>query len=683
MHLARTAAAAIKNRAPPLLLSRHLATTTATMDPADLAITPTVDEQRLFRLLNAAARHAPQPVVCRVAGGWVRDKLLGKESDDLDIALDTMMGYDFAQVLAAYVRDHADEAHAVVSDAADAVDAARAASKHGPHAALFAGLAKIQSNPDKSKHLETATCRVLGYDLDFVNLRSETYQEHSRIPAAVEFGTPLQDAQRRDCTINALFYSVATAQVEDWTGRGLLDLAHQVIRTPLAARETFHDDPLRVLRAVRFASRLGFRLDESVVAAVRDDPAIHDALANKISKERIGVEVGKMLAGPSPAHAIAMLDHLGVLRTVAFAHFDELRLFRRTAPHNLALGAPTLVPATDVVPAELAEVQRDVNLTGSQATAAALEWLARTRPDRHATALLDALHLSSDASLLPALDAATTTAFLSAVTLPFAPYACSVPRTSSIFPHTAKKPQASQVHPPAAIHPLAPHVVKTNLKLTNHDAEWVALCHAAVPHVSAMALAYRADPAARPAAVHKFAWTGAHEERVALGQLVRRVGGRGVGGAWRAAVTVALAADLAPHLAIATDPSSLIPRVTGLAAGHESAARDVARGYAALLSRIATLRLGDAWSAKPAINGNDVAKSLQVPKGPLLKEALEWVMEFQLAHDTTAQADALAWMREHFHAGAKREHENGGESDVPKKRRASQEERDGVALSKQ
>ena len=96
---------------------------------------------------------------------------------------------------------------------------------------------KIESNPDQSKHLETARTTVLGVDLDFVNLRSEEYAADSRIPTEVvsvmvihflfyfmlttllgkTFGTPLQDALRRDITINALFYNVHSRAVEDFT----------------------------------------------------------------------------------------------------------------------------------------------------------------------------------------------------------------------------------------------------------------------------------------------------------------------------------------------------------------------------------------------------------------------------------------------------------------------------------
>lgn len=71
-------------------------------------------------------------------------------------------------------------------------------------------------------------------------------------------GTPLEDALRRDFTINSLFYNINTKQVEDYTERGLSDIANRVIRTPLEPLITFTDDPLRVLRCFRFRARFNF-----------------------------------------------------------------------------------------------------------------------------------------------------------------------------------------------------------------------------------------------------------------------------------------------------------------------------------------------------------------------------------------------------------------------------------------
>jgi Poly A polymerase head domain len=104
-------------------------------------------------------------------------------------------------------------------------------------------VAVIKANPDQSKHLETATMHLHGLSLDLVNLRSETYSDTSRIPR-IEIGTPLQDAERRDFTVNALFYNLQTRAMEDFTGQGLKDLKAGIIRTPLAPLVTFLDGAL-------------------------------------------------------------------------------------------------------------------------------------------------------------------------------------------------------------------------------------------------------------------------------------------------------------------------------------------------------------------------------------------------------------------------------------------------------
>ncbi|CAG8716170.1 4148_t:CDS:2, partial [Racocetra fulgida] len=171
---------------------------------------------------------------------------------------------------------------------------------------------KIESNPEKSKHLETATTKIFGYEIDFVNLRSEEYVEDSRIPSKT-FGTPEQDAYRRDITINALFYNIHTRQVEDPTKKGIPDLKQGLIRTPLAPFETFNDDPLRVLRCIRFASRFNFLIDESILIAVKDE-RIKEAINTKVSRERIGIEI--IPVGPHPALSIKLIHELGLYDTI-------------------------------------------------------------------------------------------------------------------------------------------------------------------------------------------------------------------------------------------------------------------------------------------------------------------------------------------------------------------------------
>ena len=125
-------------------------------------ISLTEHEKQIFEVLLAASAAAfpDRTVVLRVAGGWVRDKMLGNSSHDLDIAIDCMSGAEFAQAVRSFV-----DAHALSKKEAK--------------------VAVIRSNPEQSKHLETATMNVLGLPIDFVNLRCEEYSKESRIPTIV------------------------------------------------------------------------------------------------------------------------------------------------------------------------------------------------------------------------------------------------------------------------------------------------------------------------------------------------------------------------------------------------------------------------------------------------------------------------------------------------------------------
>ncbi|CAE7941303.1 CCA1, partial [Symbiodinium sp. KB8] len=175
-------------------------------------------------------------------------------------------------------------------------------------------VAVIQANPEQSKHLETATTKVHGKEVDFVNLRCEEYAEDSRIPTT-KFGSPLDDALRRDFTVNAMFYNVNDGVIEDYTGRGFVDLKAGVIRTPLEPRTTLLDDPLRALRAVRFASRYAFTVVPELLACMAS-VEVRQALEDKVSRERVGSEVEGMLLSDRPIGALRMLRQVGLLSTV-------------------------------------------------------------------------------------------------------------------------------------------------------------------------------------------------------------------------------------------------------------------------------------------------------------------------------------------------------------------------------
>ena len=259
---------------------------TNSLDDDVLKIELNPEERKLFDTLKKAATAWKEgklsidkkAVEIRVAGGWVRDKILGLETHDVDIALDACSGVEFAHVVKEY------HTSLVQDDGSQNKN-----NKIGK-------IGVIAANPDQSKHLETACVNIFGNDVDFSNLRHETYAEDSRIPDTV-VGTPLEDSFRRDCTMNALYYNLNTGCIEDWTRRGLQDLLQtKVIDTPLKAFQTFQDDPLRVLRVIRFAVRYQMQLSEEITAACQH-PEIHQQLLRKVSRERVGNELEGMLSG--------------------------------------------------------------------------------------------------------------------------------------------------------------------------------------------------------------------------------------------------------------------------------------------------------------------------------------------------------------------------------------------------
>lgn len=241
-------------------------------------------EQKIFNILISVVQDQSVDTVLRVAGGWVRDKLLGQESKDIDIAVSNMSGEKFARMVNDWMEKKGMDTRSI---------------------------GVIEANPDQSKHLETATTFICGQPIDFAGLRTESYADNSRIPT-VEIGTPLEDAQRRDLTINALFYNINERKVEDLLGTGLQDLEDQIIRTPLDAMKTFKDDPLRVLRAIRFAVRwFGFQIDPGIIIAARTKE-VQEALRTKVSRERIGIEFFKMMDSVQPYLALHYLEETGL-----------------------------------------------------------------------------------------------------------------------------------------------------------------------------------------------------------------------------------------------------------------------------------------------------------------------------------------------------------------------------------
>lgn len=243
--------------------------------------------QTLVSFASEYTKTSGKEITLRITGGWVRDKLLERPSHDIDIAIDSTTGEEFASALQTWLKNSGCKTHSVHT---------------------------IARNPEKSKHLETATTKLYGLDIDFVNLRSEKYTADSRIPL-IEFGTPVEDALRRDATLNALFYNLEKQSVEDFTGRGLEDLKNRILRTPLDPVETFRDDPLRILRLIRFVAQLDFDLAPEVYEAMGLTEVAAD-LSRKVSRERVGVELDKLVRGDYAPKALHYLANLGLTKAI-------------------------------------------------------------------------------------------------------------------------------------------------------------------------------------------------------------------------------------------------------------------------------------------------------------------------------------------------------------------------------
>ena len=265
------------------------------------------------------ASHRDKPLTLRITGGWVRDKLLGYDSHDIDIAVNHLSGEEFVNNFQEYLK------------------------RKDPQFSVN-HVHTIKMNPEKSKHLETCTTKLYGIDLDFINLRSEEYAHDSRVPT-IEFGTPLQDALRRDATLNALFYNLNEEKIEDFTERGMEDLDKGILRTPLPPVKTFLDDPLRILRLIRFASKFDFAIEQETLNAMREK---HNQLAllTKISKERIEIELRKILTSHNPSYGLQLINYCNLSKCIFFVEelkkeFDvyELELALSKIPHQVTVAS--------------------------------------------------------------------------------------------------------------------------------------------------------------------------------------------------------------------------------------------------------------------------------------------------------------------------------------------------------
>ncbi len=238
-------------------------------------------EEKLFELIADAAAHVRQDVY--VVGGFVRDRLLGIPCKDIDFV--------------------------TVGD--------------GPMLAeeVSRRLGAEASSISVFKTFGTAMIRFGDLELEFVGARKESYAADSRKPF-VEQGTLRDDQLRRDFTVNALAAALngpAKFEIID-PFDGLKDLEQKRIVTPLDPHQTFSDDPLRMMRAVRFASQLHFKIDPVTFQAIKD---MRDRM-EIVSMERISYELNKIIMSPEPSMGFVLLDESGLLKSF-FPELDAMK----------------------------------------------------------------------------------------------------------------------------------------------------------------------------------------------------------------------------------------------------------------------------------------------------------------------------------------------------------------------
>ena len=235
-----------------------------------------LDKNPVFSLVGEAGQKLGYDVY--VVGGFVRDLILKRHSKDIDFVC-IGSGIKLARQVA------------------DSIKGKKSVSYY--------------------KNFGTASISLKDYDLEFVGARKESYSKDSRNPV-VEDGSLEDDQKRRDFTINALAISLNHSDYGQLLDpfEGIKDLKRKTIRTPLIPESTFSDDPLRMMRAIRFASQLKFDIEAETFEAINKN----SERIRIVSQERITDELNKIILSETPSYGFKLLLHAGLLKEI----FPEL-----------------------------------------------------------------------------------------------------------------------------------------------------------------------------------------------------------------------------------------------------------------------------------------------------------------------------------------------------------------------
>ena len=323
----------------------------------------TPKEQQIFDFIRAAIQIMPQKPVVRVSGGWPRDKMMPlvrpdvivPPPDDIDLTITNMTGMEFVDALEAYAIQVFGEGQRNVKKLN--VD--------------------FETKDEQVKAIAAGQISIFGEQIDVVSLRKESWihpetgEKLLRNPI-VEKGSPWTDAARRDLTINGMSYNLNDSTMEDFVG-GYDDLATMTLRTPTTpkgypggqprgtsdeewqyqeALRIFKDDPVRLLRVLRFFSRYApAKIDQSVINAMHNEE-VQQLLTDKLRSpdargivvEKNAKEFRKIMSGEKPAEAMRIMFQTGLLDNVLNLppEFASLDMDQINSYHQLNLIEHTL-----------------------------------------------------------------------------------------------------------------------------------------------------------------------------------------------------------------------------------------------------------------------------------------------------------------------------------------------------
>jgi putative nucleotidyltransferase with HDIG domain len=317
-------------------------------------------ENKILQTLGALADQ--HKIEIYVVGGFVRDFFLQRERNEMDFVI-VGDGIKFAELLAKHL--------------------------HLPKPAVY-------------RNFGTAMLKWDEMQLEFVGARKESYRGDSRKPQ-VEPADLQADLSRRDFTINAMAFALNAenfgALVDPFDG--MKNLLAKILRTPLDAQTTFSDDPLRIMRGIRFATELDFKIEEKTFDGMR---AMRERL-RIISQERITEELLKILAAPKPAIGFRLLDETGVLEII-FPEFVALKgveeykgYFHKDVFNHTLMVVDNLSSVSEKIPLRLAAVFHDIAKPRTKAFIQGKGWSFHGHEDvgaRMLPAIFNRLRLPND-----------------------------------------------------------------------------------------------------------------------------------------------------------------------------------------------------------------------------------------------------------------------------------------------